>query len=1028
MLRKTLKLSAIILAVLLLFAFSLPFLFKGKILTLAREQVNKNINARVYFSDVDLSLFRHFPRLAVGLENLQIIGNGSFSQDTLISASQIDVALNLFSLFGGSDISIYSITVDKPRIHVIVHKDGKANWEISKTDTSAVSTVSAATAFHMHLQSYEIKDAFISYIDMPSDMNSEIRHLNHSGSGDFTSDLFTLRTKTSAESLSFTYTKIPYLIDAKTAMTADIEVDNKTNKYSFKTDDIHLNDLQLATEGYFQFVNDSTYGMDIKFNTPSTAFKTLLSLIPSIYKTDFDKIKTSGTASFNGFVKGEYNSTKIPSYSMSMKVEDGFFQYPDLPQPVQHIGIDMKIDNPDGITDHTVVDISKGHIEFGKDPFDFRMLFKNPMTVQYIDASVKGKLNLTDITRFVKLPAGTSLSGMLDANATAKGNMSTITKQQAGDFSANGNIDISGLNYGSPDFPQPIRNSHIQIAFQNPDGLADHTLIQIPTAHIEIGTTPVDFNLTIKTPVSNMVFDGKLKGSFDLANAKQFTSFPAGTNISGTMAGDISFSGTKQAIDKKDYDKIKTSGTLNLRNINYTSKDYPDGFVLNDAAFSFNPKNITLSDAHAEYLKSHFTAKGSLDNAIGYALKDEPLSGNLDIYADQIDLNKLMATVPAGQDTTTNKTVSPPFEVPKNLSILIHAKVDKLHYDKVDYSNLSGAMAINDETIGLKDVQMSALDGLLKASGYYSTKRDKKNPDISFNYDVQGLDIQKTFYAFNSVQKIMPMGQYIDGKMNAQLSMTGRLGADMMPDTKTLTGKGNLFLVDGVFKKFAPVEKLAQSIHIDQLNGTSLKDVRFNFEFANGKVLVQPFHYKYNNIDMEIGGMHGFDQSINYVIAMKVPRAMMGADANNLLNNLSQQAVAKGIPVKVSDNINLKINMVGTLTNPQIKTDLSSTGTDLAAEVKQQAAVFAKQATDSVKTVVNAKTNEAKDSAVAIKNQAAKDIQSDLGKAIAGQKDSTGNSGKVLETTQKNAEQTLKNTFGSLFNKKKEVKDSTKTK
>ena len=107
-------------------------------------------------------------------------------------------------------------------------------------------------------------------------------------------------------------------------------------------------------------------------------------------------------------------------------------------------------------------------------------------------------------------------------------------------------------------------------------------------------------------------------------------------------------------------------------------------------------------------------------------------------------------------------------------------------------------------------------------------------------------------------RRLMPMGQYIDGKMNAQLSMTGKLGADMMPDTKTLTGKGNLFLVDGVFKKFAPVEKLAQTLHIDQLNGTSLKDVKFNFEFANGKVLVQPFHYKYNNIDMEIGGMHGF--------------------------------------------------------------------------------------------------------------------------------------------------------------------------
>ena len=26
-----------------------------------------------------------------------------------------------------------------------------------------------------------------------------------------------------------------------------------------------------------------------------------------------------------------------------------------------------------------------------------------------------------------------------------------------------------------------------------------------------------------------------------------------------------------------------------------------------------------------------------------------------------------------------------PFQVPENLSFLIHAKVDKMHYDKVDY-------------------------------------------------------------------------------------------------------------------------------------------------------------------------------------------------------------------------------------------------------------------------------------------------------------------------------------------------------
>ena len=182
MAKKVLKISGIVLLVLIVLAFVLPFFFKGKIMAIAREQINKKVNARVDFKDIDLSLFRHFPRLAVGLDNLQVIGIETFSKDTLIAARQIDVAVNLFSLFGGSEMKISSITVDEPRIHAIVHADGKANWDISKPDTStAVST--DTTAFHFNLQSYKINDGYISYIDIPGDMSSEITHLNHSGSG-----------------------------------------------------------------------------------------------------------------------------------------------------------------------------------------------------------------------------------------------------------------------------------------------------------------------------------------------------------------------------------------------------------------------------------------------------------------------------------------------------------------------------------------------------------------------------------------------------------------------------------------------------------------------------------------------------------------------------------------------------------------------------------------------------------------------------------------------------------------------------
>ena len=1023
MLKKILKIAGILLALLILTAFLIPVVFKTKILAIAREQINKKVNATVNFTDVDISLFRHFPRLSIGLDNLQVIGTEYFSKDTLISAKQIDLAVNLFSIFGNSGLEIYSINIDNPRIHALVNKEGKANWEITKPDTSQ-HTAETSGSFHLQLKSYRITDGFIQYADIPGDRSFQAEHLDHSGSGDFSSDLFILHTKTSAESVSFVYSKIPWLADAHAKLTADIEVDNKTSTYRFKTDDIHLNDLQLATEGFFRFVNDTTYGMDIQFHAPSNAFKSFLSLIPSIYKTDFDKIKTSGNLTLNGYVKGNYNGENIPSYMLNLKVDNGFFQYPDLPQPVKNIGIDMKIENPDGITDHTAVNITRGHIEFGTDPFDFTMIFKKPMSDQWIDARVKGKLNLADITRFVKLSQGTKLAGILDADASAKGNLSVISKQQAGPFTANGYVKISNLNYSAVDFPQPVKNGQIQINFQNPDGLADHTTIQVPASHIEIGNNPVDFSINLKTPVSNPVFDGWLKGKFDLADAKQFTSLPAGTTVSGILSGDIKFSGNKGAIDKKEYDKISSSGNLLLNNILYRSMDYPDGLLLNDASFTFNPQNITLISSHAEYLQSHFTASGSIVNAMGYVLKNESLSGSLDFHADQIDLNKLMSTAPAGNDPSKNKPASTAFVVPKNLSFMLRAKIDQMHHDKVDYKNLSGSIAINDEVVALKDVSMYALDGQLTASGFYSTKKDKKNPDISFTYDVKGLDVQKTFYAFNTVQKLMPVGQYVDGKINSQLTFNGKLGTDLSPDMNTLNGKGNLFIVEGAFKKFAPVEKMAQTLHISQLNGMSLKDLRFSFQFANGKVLVQPFKMKMSGIDMEIGGMHGFDQSIDYVIAMKIPRAMMGAGANALANNLVTQVNNKGIPVKMSDYINLKVDMVGTLTNPQIKTSPSAAGTDLQADAKQQADVFAKQATDSVKTIASVKTNEAKDSVKAMKNQAVTDVQKDLVKSMSGQKDSTGKSGLTLENTQKNAEKTMKNTLDNLFGKKKTQKDT----
>jgi uncharacterized protein involved in outer membrane biogenesis len=1025
-LKKTLKITGISLLVLIALAFLIPIIFKKQITNLVKSEINKSLVAKVDFKDVSLSLFRHFPKVSITIDDLNVVGTDVFEKDTLISAKRFDASANLFSVIKGDDIKIHGIYLESPRIHALVNKDGKANWDIARPDTATVTTTdtdTSASAFKMSLSQYKISDGYIYYKDETSNMSAEIVNLNHEGSGDFTQDVFTLSTDTQADEISFNYEGIPYLARTKTDIGADIEIDNKTSTYKFKTDDIAINNLKLSSDGSFQLVNDSTYKMDINFKTPSNEFKDILSLVPGIYKQDFDKIKTSGTAALSGFVKGTYSPQQLPAYDVKLQIKDGSFQYPDLPKPVKNIQLDAHFTNSDGQMDNTVVDISKGHIEMDNEPFDFKVLFKNPETAQYIDAMAKGKINLADVTKFVKLEGNTKLAGQVAADIFAKGNMSALQTQQ-GDFKAGGFLDIKNLFYSSSAFPQPIQNGNIKVQVENTGGVADNTSVNIPSGHIELGQDPFDFTLALKNPMSSADFHGSAKGRFTLDNVKQFTAFEPGTTLSGILNADVKFAGNKTAIDKGEYDKINTSGTASLANVKYVSPDYPGGISIPGVNATFTPTNVTINNFSGSYLKSNFTGSGSLDNLVGYALKDEALKGTLNVAVDKMNLNDWMGTEPAPAPTPAAATPAPtqassvtsePFLVPGNIDITLNTNAGNVVYDKVDYNNINGTVRLADETVTLKDVKTEALNGTIAFNGSYSTKTNKKEPDIAINYDIKDVDIQKAFLSFNTVQKLMPIGQFLSGKLSSQLSMKGNLNGDMMPDLSSLTGKGNMLLLEGVLKKFAPLEKLASTLQISELQSISIKDIKNYIEFANGKVLVKPFPLKVKDIEMEIGGMHGFDQSLEYFIQMKVPRKYLGTAGNNLINNLASQANNKGIPVKLGDVINLNVKMGGSVSNPTIKTDLKEAAGSAVEDMKEQAQAFVQAKIDSTKQAV-------KDTVKALKNELVNQAKDELKNRIFG-KDTT----KAADSTPKQKpSQTIKDKLGGLLNRKKTPKDSVK--
>src|SRR5215208_344898 len=142
--KKALKITGIILLVLLIAAFAIPILFKKQITALVKKEINKNLTAKVDFKDVSLSLFRHFPKVSINLDDLSIVGLNEFAGDTLVSTKTFDASVNLMGAIKGKDIKVYGVYLESPRIHALVNKEGKANWDIVKESGDITDTTSTA--------------------------------------------------------------------------------------------------------------------------------------------------------------------------------------------------------------------------------------------------------------------------------------------------------------------------------------------------------------------------------------------------------------------------------------------------------------------------------------------------------------------------------------------------------------------------------------------------------------------------------------------------------------------------------------------------------------------------------------------------------------------------------------------------------------------------------------------------------------------------------------------------------------------
>ncbi len=834
--KKFFRILFIVALILFLVLLTIPLAFKGQLMEIAKREVNKNVRAEVNWSDFHVSLFKGFPDLRVSMEDMSVKGQGAFENDTLVSFREFSADVDLFSAFSGK-VKVNSIILNRPVITAIALNDTTVNWDISYSSEEVEETEEPDTAamdFEINLKEFRIIEADISYFDALTSTFAAVEDLNFLLSGNLSQDFTDLTVNSSAESVTVDMDNIKYLNHAFFSFDAMLGADMENMKFEISNNELKINDIILGLEGFFEMNENDDIDLDVRFFTRETAFKSLLSMVPVVYMEDFRDLNTSGTLQIEGNARGKITDEDLPEVDLILLVEDGYFAYPDLPESVDNINIDLKVFYDGAAEDNSRVDLDK--------------------------------------------------------------------------------------------------------------------------FYMEIAGNPIDMNLSLRTPMSDMQMNGAVTARVDFASLKDAIPLE-GMNLEGTMNADIGIIGKMSDIENENYEEFHADGKLEVMNVMVEGEDIPAPVNIDSMRMFFSPRYVNLRTFNASIGMSDIYMDGNLENFIPYVFEDEVITGNLNFRSDLLNLNEIMASEveeePEDEDTVSMTVV----KVPENIDFRLTTSIDKVVYDELEIESLEGEVIVRNGVLNMDKLNMNVLDGTMMLSGEYNTT-DISTPVIEMEMDMNSIDIQSSFYAFNTVRQLAPVAEMARGDVSVNFDFVSFLDSTMNPLMSSIVGNGGLQTDEVKLENSKTFNQIGNLLNIEGLADRQFKDIDLTFEVRQGRVYVNPFDTKLGQIDLTISGSQGLDQSLDYDLEFEIPRAQFGSTANEFLDDLASQASARGFDISPGDVINVGVNIGGTFGDPEVSLGTKEIISDTKEQVREAVEERVKEEVEKVKEEVTERAGE----------------------------------------------------------------------
>lgn len=503
--------------------------------------------------------------------------------------------------------------------------------------------------------------------------------------------------------------------------------------------------------------------------------------------------------------------------------------------------------------------IAKGWVKMGETDMDMDIDVRTP------NSDFKSFLSVVPGC-YTENFADVKASGTMGLVFTMKGIMNDLRMP-----STHVELKVKDAGFQYPAMPANASNIQLNFLLDNSDGNPDNTHVVIAPFSANLGGDRFALSLDMKNPISNPYAKGNVDVNLHLDRWKQLMPLEKGTEMAGVVDAHFMFDGHYSAIAKEQYNDLKASGAVGLKDIVYNAANSLP-MKLKQLDMSVSPVDFKLNIQQFQYGKSAVDVNGKLQNMLGYYLNDETLSGQLVVNSKSLDLNEWMASMspatpaadgsakddaskgaatngesdvaaPADANADANSNASKSSEttattapkIPDNLNLMFNMNVGILLYESYDLQRATAKAEVRESQLFINPLAATLFGSRVEIANVSYGYPMGGKPTVKGQFNILNVNPANLATTLALIKEYAPIVGRIQGLANIETQMGMQLKPNMDMDLGSLTAGGLFNLFSGMLDVPAWMGEAAKQLKWGANEKLSLKPTKAGFLVENGQ-------------------------------------------------------------------------------------------------------------------------------------------------------------------------------------------------